>query len=161
MAHAGSHSHFKAKIDISKLARIRGPELEVNANLFREFTRDILATNHQNAASTLINRANDRLSISFVLAGSFEQQFPELHAAFSAFRKACPGLAAAYDPYFGSDGFLLTDELELSSIEIEGDANHRKPLALHGLPARWVRSRRDPLLRVVDPRNETADSEFM
>lgn len=83
----------------------------------REFTRDIFATNHRDAASTLIQRASDRLSVSLILAGSGVQRYPELDKAFCAFRKACPRLAAAYDPYFGDDG--IPDDV--SSIELEAD----------------------------------------
>lgn len=46
IAYTSSYLYFKAKIDINKLARIKGLELEVNANLFREFTYNILATNY-------------------------------------------------------------------------------------------------------------------
>ncbi|KAK4232782.1 hypothetical protein C8A03DRAFT_19998, partial [Achaetomium macrosporum] len=97
--------------------------------------------------------------ISLILAGSCEQRYPELHSAFQTLRETCPRLAAAYDPYFGGDG--TQPEGDISSAEIEADRSHKNPLALHGLPQSWARTRRDPLLRVLSPQKEPKDSEFI
>lgn len=124
----------------------------------RDYISDVLATNSRDPAPTLIRRENERQAISFALAGCFENRFPDAHNAFSVLRRSCPRLAAAYDPYYGEN--TETDE-DFSVLEITADALHRRPLALYGLSAAWVKSRRDPLLKVLSPRQEKDSCEFM
>ncbi|EAQ85495.1 hypothetical protein CHGG_09509 [Chaetomium globosum CBS 148.51] len=124
----------------------------------KDYISDVFATNSRDPAPTLIRRENERQAISFALAGCFENRFPDVHNAFSVLRRSCPRLAAAYDPYYGEN--TETDE-DCSVLEITADALHRRPLALYGLSAAWVKSRRDPLLKVLSPRQEKDSCEFM
>lgn len=124
----------------------------------KDYIRDVLATNHRDPAPTLIRRENERQTISFAFAGCFKDRFPEIHWAFSTLRQTCPKLAASYDPYYDED--IGTND-DCSTLEITPDALHRQPLALYGLSATWVKNRRDPLLRVLNPRHEDGKSEFM
>lgn len=123
----------------------------------RDYICDVLATNHRDPTVTLIRRENERQTISFALSGCFENRFPDVHKVFGIIRRNCPKLAATFDPYYGED---TETEDDCSTLDITADALHRKPLALYGLSADVVRTRKDPFLRVLSPRQEE-DSDFM
>lgn len=95
----------------------------------REYKSDILSTNLHDAASTLIHRENQRLTIAFLLDGCFKRRHPQMHNIFQSIRKLCPNLVKALDPRIDDD----QDDEDTSEVPLEADPMHRHPLARHRL----------------------------
>ncbi|GAW12819.1 hypothetical protein ANO14919_021900 [Xylariales sp. No.14919] len=125
----------------------------------RQFKADIASTNHRDVTATLTRIENIRRTLSFLFAGSFEYDLPDLHNIYQQIKLRCPNLTKAIDPHLGYEEDVFGGEE--SYLEVEADGNHRNPCALHGISKNAVAKNNDSFLNVVNPQDPMADIHFL
>ncbi|KAF3059130.1 hypothetical protein CFAM422_011711 [Trichoderma lentiforme] len=126
----------------------------------REYKSDILSTNFRNAAVTLINRENHRLTVTLLFDNCFSYEYPDIQSIFTLIKKKCPLLTASLSPRAGEE-FQLENEDD-SDLPIYDDDEHRKPLALHRIKKGEHRDGDgDSFLAITKLRNLERDHAFL